>query len=152
MWHQKYKILKAPYLLGVGGSIKNKTQRNLNFEVKWKMINLNPKHWISFLLSYFGKCPVCVLALEKMACTEILNERHLTSEAQIPSKAKQSPKGLSQRSYQHLLFSPLHSSEAKGKTEWMRRKCNHPSHRADQNPFCGNHTGSCWKKVHLIQM
>lgn len=74
------------------------------------------------------------LALDKMAYPEILSERHLTPKAPVPSKIRQATKVLSQRSYQHLPFSLLHSLEAKGKTKWMRGKCNHPSHQAIKIP------------------
>lgn len=74
------------------------------------------------------------LALDKMAYPEILSERHLTPKAPVPSKTRQATKVLSQRSYQHLPFSLLHSPEAKGKTKRMRGKCNHPSHQAIKIP------------------
>lgn len=41
---------------------------------------------------------------------------------------------LSQRSYQHLPFSLLHSPEAKEKTKRRRGKGNHPSHQAIKIP------------------
>lgn len=80
-----------------------------------------------------------------MAYSEIPSDRHLTPRAPVLSNAKQHPKGLSQGSYQQWPSGPLHSSEAKG--EWVSRKCNHPSHHADQNALCGNHLAAAGKRA-----
>ena len=94
IWPQKYIAFKTQYLLEVRGTIKKKKkkknlQRDLNFKVKWTVVNLNPKHLFCFLLSCFGKTPECGLALDRMSYAEIPSERNLAPEAQIPSKAKQ---------------------------------------------------------------